>query len=66
MGTTQTLATFLGVRDYHPSTSWHRCGSAELNLAGRQAIERGISMGRGSVWLSLNPEQYAKLKGELR
>src|ERR1035437_10511609 len=28
-----------------------RHGGAEFNLAGRQAIEHGISMGRGSVWL---------------
>jgi hypothetical protein len=36
---------------------------AEFNLAGRQAIEHGISMGRGSVWLKLTREQYAKLRG---
>ena len=35
-----------------------RHGGAEFNLAGRQAIEHGISMGRGSVWL-----KYAKLRG---
>jgi hypothetical protein len=33
-----------------------------FNLAGRQAIDQGISMGRGSVWLKLMQEQYAKLK----
>jgi hypothetical protein len=38
-------------------------GGAEFNLAGRQAIEHGISMGRGSVWLKLTREQYAKLRG---
>jgi len=36
-------------------------GDAEFNLAGRQAIEQEISMGRGSVWLKLTREQYAKL-----
>ena len=36
-------------------------GGAEFNLAGRQAIEQEISMGRGSVWLKLTREQYAKL-----
>jgi hypothetical protein len=36
-------------------------GGAEFNLAGRQAIEHGISMGRGSVWLKLTGEQYVKL-----
>ena len=40
-----------------------RRGGAEVNLAGRQAIEQGISMGRGAVWLSLTREQYAKLRG---
>jgi hypothetical protein len=39
-----------------------RHGGAEFNLAGRQAIEHGISMGRGSVWLKLTREQYAKLR----
>ena len=39
-----------------------RHGGAEFNLAGRQAIEHGISMGRGSVWLKLTQEQYAKLR----
>jgi hypothetical protein len=36
-------------------------GGAERDLAGRQAIEHGIGMGRGSVWLKLTPEQYEKL-----
>ena len=40
-----------------------RRGGAEFNLAGRQAIEQEISMGRGAVWLSLTREQYAKLRG---
>jgi hypothetical protein len=40
-----------------------RHGGAEFNLAGRQAIEHGISMGRGSVWLKLTREQYGKLHG---
>lgn len=40
-----------------------RHGGAEFNLAGSQAIEHGISMGRGSVWLKLTREQYAKLRG---
>ena len=40
-----------------------RRGGAESNLAGRQAIEQGISMGRGADWLRLTREQYAKLRG---
>ncbi len=39
-----------------------RHGGADFNLAGRQAIEHGIGMGRGSVWLKLTQEQYAKLR----
>jgi hypothetical protein len=32
------------------------------DLAARQAIEHGIEMGRGGVYLMLTPGQYAKLK----
>ena len=39
-----------------------RHGGAEFNLGGRQAIEHGISIGKGSVWLKLTREQYAKLR----
>ena len=38
-------------------------GGAEKVLADRQAIEHGISLGRGSVWLNLTAEQYGKLNG---
>jgi hypothetical protein len=31
------------------------------DLACRQAIEHGVSVGRGGVWLMLTREQYAKL-----
>jgi len=37
-------------------------GGAEFNLAGRQAIEHWIGMGRGSVWLKLTREQYDTLR----
>ncbi len=37
-------------------------GGATLDLATRQGIEHGISMGRGGVWLFLTPEQYVRLK----
>jgi hypothetical protein len=43
-----------------------RHGGPEFNLAGRQAIEQGIAMGRGAVWLSLTREQYGKLHGRAR
>jgi hypothetical protein len=34
----------------------------DKKLEDRSALEYGISQGRGSVWLSLTPEQYIKLK----
>jgi hypothetical protein len=37
-------------------------GGYKLSLENRQAIDRAIEMGRGSVWLDLTAEQYAKLK----
>ena len=37
-------------------------GGAEFNLAGRQAIEHGIGMGTGSIWLKLTGEQYDTLR----
>ena len=37
-------------------------GGAAMRLEDRQALDYGISIGRGSVWLSLTPEQYQKLK----
>jgi hypothetical protein len=33
-----------------------------LNLEGRQAIQHGIDIGRGGIWLELTEEQYAKLR----
>ena len=37
-------------------------GGYRLNLEGRQAIQHGIDIGRGGVWLELTEEQYAKLR----
>jgi hypothetical protein len=37
-------------------------GGAESDLAGRQALEHGKGMGRGSAWLKLTPEQYDTLR----
>ena len=34
------------------------------DLAAPQAIEQGIEMGRGGIYLPLTPEQYAKLKSK--
>jgi hypothetical protein len=37
-------------------------GGCALNLEARQAIEHGIEIGRGGIWLQLTEEQYQKLK----
>ncbi|AXC09645.1 hypothetical protein ACPOL_0260 [Acidisarcina polymorpha] len=37
-------------------------GGAVMKLEDRQAFERGLSIGRGVIWLNLSAEQYAKLK----
>ncbi|WP_260738183.1 hypothetical protein [Tunturiibacter lichenicola] len=34
----------------------------DKKLEDRSALEYGINIGRGSVWLSLTPEQFLKLK----
>jgi hypothetical protein len=39
-----------------------RRGGANMNLESQQALEHGIEIGRGGVWLSLTDEQYVKLK----
>lgn len=40
-----------------------RKGGAAMNLETLQALEHGIEIGRGGVWLELTEEQYEKLKG---
>jgi hypothetical protein len=40
---------------------YERWGANRL-LEDRAAVEHGIEIGRGAVWLRLTPEQYAKLK----
>ena len=37
-------------------------GGADLNLEARAALEHGISIGRGGVWLDLTQEQYDRLR----
>ncbi len=37
-------------------------GGADRTSADKQAIEYGITNGRGSVWLNLTAAQYAKLR----
>jgi hypothetical protein len=39
-----------------------RRGGAEMKLEDVQAIEYGIQMGRGSVWLNLTEDQHRRLK----
>ena len=37
-------------------------GGADFMSEDRQALEYGINLGRGSLWLNLTEEQYRKLK----
>ena len=37
-------------------------GHALKDLASRQALDFALNMGRGSVWLYLDDDQYAKLR----
>jgi hypothetical protein len=37
-------------------------GKADLNLESRAAIQHGIEIGRGGIWLELSDEQYSRLK----
>jgi hypothetical protein len=39
-------------------------GGANMNLESLQAMDHGISIGRGGVWLELTEEQYQKLKAQ--
>lgn len=39
-------------------------GGALKDLASKQALDYAVNMGRGSVWLYLSEEQYAKLKNK--
>ena len=36
-------------------------GNANLNLESRAAIQHGIEIGRGGIWLELSEEQYRRL-----
>jgi len=38
-------------------------GRRDLTTEDRQALQHGIEIGRGGVWLELTEEQYRKLKG---
>ena len=37
-------------------------GGADMNLAGRQALDHGLGIGRGGLWLLLDGTQYRKLQ----
>jgi hypothetical protein len=37
-------------------------GGSNLNLETRQALDHGIEIGRGGVWLDLTEDQYARLR----
>lgn len=37
-------------------------GGANMSLDARQALDHGIEIGRGGIWLELSEEQYEKLR----
>jgi hypothetical protein len=37
-------------------------GGCNLNLESRQALDHGIEIGRGGIWLELSEEQYQTLR----
>ena len=37
-------------------------GGANVSLDARQALDHGIEIGRGGIWLELSEEQYEKLR----
>jgi hypothetical protein len=37
-------------------------GGCDLSLDTRHALDHGIEVGRGGVWLELSDEQYQKLQ----
>lgn len=40
-------------------------GRHRLTQEERQALQHGIDMGRGGIWLELTEEQYRRLKGDV-
>jgi hypothetical protein len=51
----------MNFQDEDKVVEFARRGGALANLEAKQAIEKGISDGKGGVFLKLSPEQYAKL-----
>ncbi len=57
-----SLPRTLHVKDSDKIFELAERGGYNLNLEGRQAIQHGIDIGRGGIWLELTEEQYAKLR----
>jgi hypothetical protein len=60
--TTQQRLRVLNFQDDDKLIELAKRGGALTNLEAKQAIEKGISDGKGGVFLKLSPEQYAKLE----
>jgi hypothetical protein len=60
--TTQQRLRVMNFMDEDKLVELARRGGAVTNLESKQAIERGISEGKGGVFLKLSLEQYDKLK----
>jgi hypothetical protein len=59
---TQRRLRVMNFQDQEKLVELARRGGALSNLEAKQAIERGISNGKGGVFLKLSPAQYAKLE----
>jgi hypothetical protein len=59
--TTQQRLRVMNFQDEDKVVELAKRSGALANLEAKQAIEKGISNGKGGVFLKLSPEQYAKL-----
>jgi hypothetical protein len=56
------LARTLNFADPEKIRELARRGEAWGDLESKQALEHGLQMGRGGIWLRLTPEQYKRLR----
>jgi hypothetical protein len=57
-----TLPRRLSFADVEKVRELVKRGGGMTDLESASALEHGIEIGRGGVWLNLTPAQYAKLK----
>jgi hypothetical protein len=57
-----SLPKKLNFKNYDKVREIAERGGCNMILESRQALDHGIEIGRGGVWLELSEEQYQKLK----